>query len=169
MRNSTVLSAVGAEVKEFWFRCGKDILRPVQTMISDSFPLEKREKISSHFDAALATEYIKVCKRADSLLYEQRNLVQSKWLPRYDVVRSKFSGGEDWEELRGCLVDNCLDRLCELLIANSPLLVKPEYVDQLQAAVEKSTEAAKARMTAYLQGFHVARRAGYAKLNEVYA
>lgn len=168
MRTSTALSETAIGLKEHFFACGQDILRPVKTMIGDSFPIEKREKISSHYDESVAREYDKVCKRANSLLYEQRNLVQSKWLPRFDISRSKHSGGEAWEELRGCLVDNCLDRLCELLVANSPLFVNKDYVEQLQAAVEKATEAAKSRMTTYLQGFSVRRRPGYAPLNELY-
>ncbi len=157
-------------IKEAFFAAGQDILRPVKTMIADSYPNEQRERLSSHFNEEVLREYDRVCKRASSFLYEQRNIVQSKWLPRYNITRRKPNEppNEDFAELRNCLVDNCLDRLSELLIANSPLLVKRQYIEQLQMAVEKATEAAKTRLSTYLQAFQVSRKDGYAKLSEVY-
>jgi hypothetical protein len=169
MRNGNAgLSETAHGLKELWFSCGQDIMRPVKTMIADSYPAEKRERLSSHFDPKVLEEYDKTFRRANSLLYEQRNKVQSVWLVRYDLAISKNSGGEDWDELKGCLVDNCLDRLCEQLVANSPLLVNKEYIERLQAAVEKATEMAKERMTEHLKRYSVKRKPGYGKLSEVY-
>jgi hypothetical protein len=168
MKHSLILEAEALQIKEAFYSAGQDILRPVKTMIGDSFPHAQREPMSSQFDQRVLDEFEKTMRRANNILYEQRNLVQSKWLPRYAIRRSK-DNGEHWQELHDILVLNCLDRISELLIANSPLLVKNEYVEKVQAAVEKATDAAKARLSTYIQGFYVRLKPGVVSLADEYA
>lgn len=169
MRARTILSPDAMALKEKFFDCGMEILRPVNYMIADSHPLEFREKMSSQYSRAAEEEYEKTVRRARNLLYEQRNLVQDKWLPRYDIARSKTSGGADWEEMRSLLVDRCLDRLSEMLITHSPLLVDAKYVKPLQETVLKVTETQKNRLNEFLKSFYAVRREGVPTLEEEYA
>lgn len=156
-------------VKERFYTCGLEILRPALLMINDTYPFSKRDRLSPNFDPVVLDEYEKANKRARYVLYEQRNLVQDKWLPRYDVTYvSHHHQSEDWEELKGLLVDGCLDRVSELLIAVLPIIVAKQYVEGAQQAILRVTDIEKEKLTDYLRSFHVVRRPGIPTLQEDY-
>lgn len=157
-------------VKEAFFARGMEILRPVLLMINDTYPIVKRDKLSPNYDAVIEDEYKKADKRARYVLYEQRNIVQDKWLPRYNVTHvSKPHITEDWEELRGLLIDGCLDRVSELLIALSPIIVGKDYIEGTQQAIQRVTVVEKEKLTEYLRSFYVARKPGIPTIAEDYA
>lgn len=146
MRNRLVSDNTDAtRLKEAFYRAGMEVSRPVEYMINDSYPILKRDRMSADFDPVVEEEYNKARRRARFLLYEQRNIVQDKWLPRYMLthVSSKIAENEAWVELKGLLVDGCLDRLAEMLVALAPIIVAKEYVDRVQAAVFRVTEIEK--------------------------
>ncbi len=156
--------------KEFWFRCGLEVIRPALLMINDTYPLSKRDRLAKNYDAVVADEYEKAIKRARYVLYEQRNIVQDKWLPRYNVSYvTTPHHTEDWDELRGLLADGCLDRVSEMLIALSPIIVAKDYVDGTQRAILSVTEIEKQKLTDYLKSFYVVRKPGIPTLQADYA
>jgi hypothetical protein len=139
-------------------------------MINDTYPIRKRDKLSPDFDPTVLEEFDKANKRATFCLYEQRNIAQDRWLPRYDITHiGKHHETEDWLELKSLLVDNCLDRVAELLIALSPTIVAKEYVDGLQEAVLRVAEIEKRNLTDYLKAFYVARKPGIPTIKEDFA
>lgn len=157
-------------IKEAFYKCGMEISRPVELMINDSYPILKRDKYSPNYDAKVDAEYENARRRARTLLYEQRNIVQAQWLPRYiftQIPGKKVAATEAWMELRGLLVDGCLDRLAEMLIAMAPIIVAKEYVEGVQSAVLRVTEIEKERLTEYLRGFHVQRKPGVPSIEEL--
>lgn len=165
MKQRTSLSPEAEGLKEAFYRAGMEILKPCNLMIADTYAADKRERISSTFDKSVVDEYDKAIKRARNILYEQRNLVAEKWLPRYEILRSKHNG-DDWQELATILVDGCLDRLGEQIIALSPLLVDPKYVSGLQSATLRVMENEKTRLYEFLTGFYVRRKQGVPKVQE---
>lgn len=168
MRNSN-LGRDPLMVKERWFTCGLEILRPALLMINDTYPLAKRDRLAKNYDAVVADEYDKAIKRARFVLYEQRNVVQDKWLPRYNVTYvTTPHHTEDWDELKGLLVDGCLDRVAEMLIALSPIIVGKDYVEGTQQSVMRVTEIEKQKLTDYLKSFYVVRKPGIPTLAEDY-
>lgn len=156
-------------LKEKWYSCGLEILRPALLMINDTYPFSKRDRMSPNYDPVIFDEYEKANKRARYVLYEQRNIVQDKWLPRYEVTYvSNPHESEDWKELKGLLVDGCLDRVSELLIAMLPIIVGKQYVEGAQQSVMRVTDIEKEKLTDYLRSFHVVRRPGIPTLQEDY-
>lgn len=157
-------------IKESFYKSGMEISRPVELMINDSFPILKRDQYSPHYDEKVVSEYENARRRARTLLYEQRNIVQDQWLPRYiftQIPGKKVAATEAWIELKGVIVDGCLDRFAELLIAMAPIIVCKEYVEGVQSAVMRVTEIEKERLTDYLRGFHVQRKPGMPSLEEL--
>lgn len=168
MRNSE-LGQDAKRLKEFFFSRGMEILRPALLMINDTYPLTKRDRLSPNYDPVVLEEYEKANKRARFVLYEQRNVVQDKWLPRYDVTYvSKPHHTEDWDELKGLMVDGCLDRVSELLIALSPIIMAKQYVEGAQQAILRVTDIEKQKMADYLRSFYVVRRPGIPTLEADY-
>lgn len=168
MKQPGNLSLEGRLLKEKWYSCGMEISRPVEYMISDSYPILKRDRLSASFDPVIADEFDKARRRARFLLYEQRNLVQDKWIPRYILthVPSRVAQTEAWVELKGLLVDGCLDRLSEMLIALAPIIVAKEYIESVQDAVMRVSEIEKEKLTEYLGAFHVQRKPGVLSIAE---
>lgn len=157
-------------IKEAFFKRGMEISRPVELMINDSYPILKRDRFSPNYDPKVDEEYEAARRRARTLLYEQRNIVQDQWLPRYiftQIPGKKVAATEAWLELKSLLVDGCLDRLAEMLVALAPIIVAKDYVEGVQSAVMRVTEIEKERLTEYLRGFHVQRKPGVPSIEEL--
>ncbi len=164
IRIRTALQGDALKLKERFFTSGSELLRPVNMMISDSYPLAERETNVIKND-----EFERAKNRARALLYEQRNNVQDKWLPRYDVTYvGKFIPSDDWNELRDLLVHGALDRLCERLIAMCPIMVKTDYVKPTEEALLRILEVEKKNLEGYLSSFHVKRIDGIPTIAEEY-
>lgn len=155
-----ILTGAAFEVKERWFKqAGGPLLRATNMMISDSFPLEEIEPHSKKFNAEKAAEFEKCKKRAQNFLYEQRNLVNDKWLTRYEISRKRpnqvlsEADAEATEEMIHLLIDGALDRLFENLVNYAPLYVDPKYVDPLRESLTKVYAAEADRLRSYLQNF----------------
>lgn len=155
-RTRVPLSGLAFEIKEKWFKsAATPLLRAVNIMIADTYPFEVRDPNSKKYNAEKAEEYDKALRRAQNFLYEQRNLVNDRFLPRYIIKRSK-SGAEKNEatqELANVLLENCLDRLYENLVAYSPLFVAEEYREPLHATLSKVYETEKERFHTFLDNF----------------
>lgn len=166
--NRQTLTSDALVLKEQFFECGRQVLRPVNLMIGDSYAASKRDKNHPLYDPDVAAEYDKAMWRAKTALYEQRNLVQNVHLPRFEVIKCARQDAlsDAAEELRSLLSDGCLDRLAEVLCGNSPILVAQRYVEGVQTAVLRVAEQEKARLNELMRGYFVRRIPGAQKLNE---
>ncbi len=79
-------------IKERWFAAGNEFLRPFRNKLDILFPLSIRMQQFAKYDPSAEKSYQDKMRLAKSLLYEQRNLVNNKWLPRYDI-RPGVPGG----------------------------------------------------------------------------
>ena len=142
-RERAALTGHAHDIKEQWFRAASLVVRPVFTMIGDTFPIELREQTNSvgmtnaNYDPKVALEYHKAYDRARKFLYEGRNQVNDHILPRYDIERAATPVDTDARrELISVLVNGCLDRLYENLVANSPILVAEESIKKVQQSLK---------------------------------
>lgn len=155
-RTRTVLSGSSFEIKERWFKqAASPLLRAVNMMISDSFSFDEIEPSSKLYNADKAAEYDKSKRRAQNFLYEQRNVVNDKWLPRYTIrrIRPGEETTEASQEMVNLLIDGTLDRLYENLIAYAPLFVAKDYVEPLQSSLKRVYDSESAKFRSYLQNF----------------
>ena len=164
MKLRTVLEQDQLRIKERWYASGLELLRPVNMMISDSYPADIRST-----NKVVNDEYERSRARARALLYEQRNLIQEKWVPRYEITYvGEHLPSEDWDELKALLVDGCLDRLAERLIAMCPIMVKTEYVTATEDAVNRILAVETKSFEEYLRLFYVKRKSGVLSIAEEY-
>lgn len=122
-------------IKEFFYASGLRVLRPVVQVLNDEYPASQRQKTNPKFDVLVFDEHDQKFKRARNHLYEQRNLLQKKWLPRYLVSTGPVKDIEATTEMRNVVVQGALNRLYENLGAYIPMLVKPEHAKSLMAVV----------------------------------
>jgi hypothetical protein len=122
------------EIKEAFFASGSRILRPIVQTLNEEYPSAKRLQKSPQFDQLVFDEHDTKFRRARNHLYEQRNLVQRKWLPRY-IIKSGVGDSVATAELRQIIVEGALDRLYETLVAYIPMLVSAANSKPLQATV----------------------------------
>lgn len=123
------------DIKEAFYSAGYRVLKPIVSVLNDVYPSAKRLPKSPIFDQDVFDEHDRKFKSARNHLYEQRNLVQKKWLLRYVVSVGPGTDVAATQELRSVIVDGALDRLYEVLIAYTPMLVPAEYQKEVMNVV----------------------------------
>ena len=118
-------------IKEAFFAAGNQILRPVVQTLNEEYPLSKRKNNNPQFDQEIFDKHDEKFKRARNHLYEQRNLVQRKWLPRYIISTGVTKDEVATAEMRSLIVEGALDRLYETLGAYIPMFVQVEHAKPL--------------------------------------
>lgn len=146
---------VKEEIKEHFFAAGNHILKPIITDLNEIYPSSKRRQNSPSFDQAIFDEHESKFLRARNHLYEQRNLVQRKWLPRYIIKTGTMVDSVATQELRSIIVEGAFDRLYEMLVAYSPMFVPKERCIPLQTVMNSIFETEKAKLTT-IMGRYVA-------------
>ena len=146
-------------IKERWFAAGNEFLRPFRIKLDNLFPMAVRMEQFARYDAAADKAFKEKMRLAQALLYEQRNLVNNKWLPRYDI-RIGESGGPAHEEMVGLLVDGCLDRLCETLGAYAPMLLSVDDAAEVTPTLLSIYDIESKRLKEFLNRYHVTLRSG---------
>jgi hypothetical protein len=123
------------QIKELFFAAGNNVLKPIVQKLNDVYPSSKRLKNLPTFSQEIFDEHDTKFRRARNHLYEQRNLVQKKWLLRYNVSTGPIKDAIATAEMRSVIVEGALDRLYETLIAYLPMLVPAEHQKPLMAVV----------------------------------
>lgn len=169
-RHRVALSGHHHDIKERWFKhAALPLLRAVNMMIGDTYPYEVRDPHSSRYIADAEIEYDKAMRRAQNFAYEQRNKLNDEWLPRFDITRvAEPSDNKATIEMHRFVVDACLDRLVENLIAYSHLFVAPQYVQPLQTTLQQIYETESARLRDFLKNFRAEYRDGVLPIEQEY-
>jgi hypothetical protein len=140
-------------IKEAFYASGSRLLRPVVQTLNEEYPSNKRLLKSPQFDQAVFDEHDTKFRRARNHLYEQRNLVQRKWLTRYIVKVGEGTDSVATAELRQIIVDGALDRLYENLVAYIPMLVSVANSKPLQATVTNVFNLEVKKLTDVMAGY----------------
>jgi len=109
-------------IKEAHFAAGNAMLGVVLSELGELYPVTCRMPSMPLFSEVLRSEYDRKFTKARSFLYEQRNLVQNKWLLRYAISRRPKIESLANTELHGLLITGSLDRLYENLTAYTPVM-----------------------------------------------
>lgn len=141
-------------IKEKHFNAGNAILRPIATSLGHTYPMAKRVSTYPSYDAEVELQYNTKFKMARDFLYEQRNLVQRKWLPRYLITRGTRQDTPTNTELKQLLIDGSLDRLYETLVAYCPILVQEGSAKDVSAAMRGVYEYEARELDKTLSGFN---------------
>jgi hypothetical protein len=129
------LSAHQEQIKEQFFESGNALMRPIVIALGNVYPFAKRMSNMPSYSEAVAKEYDDRFKTARTFLYEQRNLVNNKYLPRYNVSLGQ-DDNEATVEMASIIVDGCFDRLYENLCAYAPMLLPPKEAREVLSTLE---------------------------------
>jgi len=140
-------------IKEAHFAAGNAMLGVVLSELGELYPVTCRMPSMPLFSAALRDEYDRKFTKARSFLYEQRNLVQNKWLLRYNIVRLPTVASAANEELHGLLIEGSLDRLYENLTAYSPVMF-PSNCLGIGEAIKMKLQFESERLSKFLTKFN---------------
>jgi len=151
-------------IKEQFFSSGNALLRPIRIALGDAHPMGKRLPNMPSYDPAVAKEHDDRFKRAQTFLYEQRNLVNDKYLPRYDIRPGKSEDEAAHAELVGLVVDGCFDRLYENLMAYAPMLLPEKDAKEVMPTLSVIFEKESKRLRASLQNYRVTLRPAFTAL-----
>jgi hypothetical protein len=153
-------------IKEKFFASGNALLRPITIHLGQMYPMSKRSSTFPTYNAAVEEEYNDKCKSSRDFLYEQRNIVQRKWLPRFMLTRGKRVESRANMELKHLLVDGSLDRLFETLVAYTPLWVNGNDLLSIQATMKNVYDNESRKLDDELSGYNAVYAVGVKPLEE---
>lgn len=144
-------------IKERWYAAGGALLRPIRVALSQVYPLVERNPDSEKYNAKSFAAYEEKLRLANDFLYEQRNLVNNKWLPRYEIgiAAPGSEPTEAYQELEALLVDGCLDRLFENLAAYAPMLLPTEKAKEVFETLPGVLEVESKHLREFLPKYRV--------------
>ena len=141
-------------IKEAFYTAGNSMLRVVINELNEQYPITLRLATMPLYDESKSKEYDRLLAMARSFLYEQRNLVMKKWLPRFVIARGARIESPANAELKGLLVDGSLDRLHEKLVAYLPLLARTDKVLSVGQTIGNVYAAESKRLTEFLSSYN---------------